>query len=476
MNNIQKELIDALIATDFDFSELENVIKDRSTSCPLKAKVHSTKLSYSYRQYLIALRTKPFLLLAGISGTGKSRIVRELAFKSCPSYLRDKDGTTPGNYCMIEVKPNWHDSSELLGYYSNISNKFMFTKFVKFLVRAKMHPNVPFFVCLDEMNLAPVEQYFAEFLSVLETRKLVNKRVNTGALVDKQYFCEIYEIEKDKKVVTVDKPSDRDWYNYFWDDKPKLHSDTSTVDEPVEYGAKYTLYEKGLTLPDNVFIIGTVNMDDTTHQFSRKVIDRAMTIEMNGGNLEDMFGGSNDLKYPTEADDDILSMDDLRAKYVNADEVLEKCERVKDNEAALRFITGKDFDGNLVPEDENTLPKKLNAINKALEGTPYQVSYRVFNELVIYLAVLLDKEENADKELEELADQALVQITIMKILPRVEGDADMFMLNHSETIDGKDVKNKLEWLKAIIPEGASSKKLEEMIERLNKTEFTRFWP
>ena len=70
--------------------------------------------------YLTAIRTKPFLLLAGISGTGKSRIVREFAFKSCPKYLQDKAGTTPGNYCMIEVKPNWHDSTELLGYYSRL--------------------------------------------------------------------------------------------------------------------------------------------------------------------------------------------------------------------------------------------------------------------------------------------------------------------------------------------------------------------
>ena len=122
--------------------------------------------------YLTAIRTKPFLLLAGISGTGKSRIVREFAFKSCPKYLQDEAGTTPGNYCMIEVKPNWHDSTELLGYYSRLGKAgYQFTKFVKFLVKAKMFPKVPFFVCLDEMNLAPVEQYFAEVLSILETRK-----------------------------------------------------------------------------------------------------------------------------------------------------------------------------------------------------------------------------------------------------------------------------------------------------------------
>ena len=134
----------------------------------------------NFSNYITAIKTKPFLLLAGISGTGKSRIVREFAFKSCPKCLQDKDGTTPGNYCMIEVKPNWHDSTELLGYYSRLGKAgYQFTKFVKFLVKAKMFPTVPFFVCLDEMNLAPVEQYFAEILSILETRKHP-KNVETG--------------------------------------------------------------------------------------------------------------------------------------------------------------------------------------------------------------------------------------------------------------------------------------------------------
>ena len=94
----------------------------------------TTSFPTDYTKYMRALRTKPFMLLAGISGTGKSRIVRELAFRSCPAELQDKDGTTPGNYLMVEVKPNWHDSSEILGYYSNISKHYQFTKFVEFFL------------------------------------------------------------------------------------------------------------------------------------------------------------------------------------------------------------------------------------------------------------------------------------------------------------------------------------------------------
>lgn len=127
----------------------------------------------TFLPYLTALRTKPFMLLAGISGTGKSRIVRELA-KAC---WQEGDGefgkNHPKNFCMVQVKPNWHDSSELIGYVSRINGeKFVVGPFLRFMAKAINDPNTPYFLCLDEMNLAPVEQYFAEFLSVIESRKL----------------------------------------------------------------------------------------------------------------------------------------------------------------------------------------------------------------------------------------------------------------------------------------------------------------
>ena len=119
-------------------------------------------------KYLAAIRTKPFILLAGISGTGKSRMVRQLARGLCPRY---KNGSTtdshpfydeqkPGNFEIIPVRPNWHDSTELMGYESRIGTpEFIIKPFVEFLVKAWMNPDIPFFLCLDEMNLAPVEQY-----------------------------------------------------------------------------------------------------------------------------------------------------------------------------------------------------------------------------------------------------------------------------------------------------------------------------
>lgn len=425
-------------------------------------------------QSITALQTKPFLLLAGISGTGKSRMVREFAFKSCPQSLQDKDGTTPGNYCMIEVKPNWHDSTELLGYYSRLGSKpgYQFTKFVKFLVKAKMYPDVPFFVCLDEMNLAPVEQYFAEILSILETRKVVigedgKKTIKTEAIIDAEHFKAFGKIGGFAPNFT-----DRDIYMKLYD----IYTE-SDIDEAV--GKCTDLKTEGLTLPDNVVIIGTVNMDDTTHQFSRKVIDRAMTIEMNGGNLRNMFGGSKNLEYLPE-EEQKKWQNAFTRRYVTADEVLEA-----HSDVAEELI--------------DKLPSKLEQINLALKGTPFEVSFRVLNELTIMVGVMLDE----GKELDDAIAQSVNNILLMKILPRIEGDAEMFAMSREYKAKvGVSFDNRLEWLKDIAPDIKESstdaefedvdtekkaeavkehqptakEKIQEMIDRLNNQEFTRFWP
>ena len=372
----------------------------------------SQSSSNDYNRYLRALRTKPFLLLAGISGTGKSRVVRELAFKSCPVSLQDADGTTPGNYLMVEVKPNWHDSTELRGYYSNIAKGYQPTDFILFAAKAAENPDVPFFVCLDEMNLAPVEQYFAEFLSVLETRKKIGDHIISGELLSASDMDNLKAQEKLKDVDVL-----KNWPS-----------------------------RKALTLPDNLFVIGTVNMDDTTHQFSRKVIDRAMTIEMNGGDLSDMFGRSHDLEYLPASD--VWGLNSFAPEYVTADEALDK--HPAEAEQMKKELT-----------------ERLQAINSVLENTPFQVSYRVLNELCIYTAVLLDDGFAID----EAIDEAVDQIALMKILPRIEGDEDMFSF-------GNGSENKLGKLMELFgPDSDSWKKLDEMNKRLgNGGGFTRFWP
>ena len=212
-------------------------------------------INEEYASYLTALRTKPFMLLAGISGTGKSRIARQIAKACWAADSEERTKQVPSNFCMIQVKPNWHDSTELLGYVSRIDGeKYVAGKFLPFVAKAWENLDVPHILCLDEMNLAPVEQYFAEYLSVIESRKLNED----GTITTDPIISAVAE-------------------QWFWNLVQTLTSDGALQDQ---------FKKDGITLPPNLFVIGTVNMDETTFSFSRKVLDRAMTIEMNEVDLD----------------------------------------------------------------------------------------------------------------------------------------------------------------------------------------------
>lgn len=370
--------------------------------------------------YLTAMRTKPFLLLAGISGTGKSRIVKQMAFESCPDKddLRH-DPTSPGNYELIEVKPNWHDSSELLGYESEIGGPhYVVTPFVRFLVKAMRYPDVPFFVCMDEMNLAPVEQYFAEFLSVLESRKLLSDGTITSEPLIKA-----------------------DIFSKYAD---QLHRDLDITDTETYKAVYDRLKNDGLRLPSNLIVVGTVNMDETTHQFSRKVIDRAMTIEMNIEDAETPF------KNFFEGGDALHYYDNPQPKELFLPKVVQASE-------ALSILSAED--ASYLKEN---VPRLLHSLNSALNGTPFKIAYRVQNELILYFFSL--REENPDEAAEALLAQAMDAILMMKVLPRIEGDEDLL---------DKPLKALAQFTENY-PQ--ASRKIAEMQERLPQAHFTCFWP
>ena len=147
--------------------------------------------------YYISLKAKPFVILTGISGTGKTKLTQLFA--------NALTGTESGHYLIVPVAPDWTDDSFLRGYYNVIQERQIETAFSRLFNASGDLSREPFFVCLDEMNLAKVEHYFSYFLSSMET----------GAI------------------------------------------------------------------PSNFFITGTVNIDESTYQFSKKVLDRANTIEFN---------------------------------------------------------------------------------------------------------------------------------------------------------------------------------------------------
>ena len=398
--------------------------------------------------YLSAIRTKPFLLLAGISGTGKSRIVKEMAYASCPDEgdLR-KDKTSPGNYCLVEVKPNWNDSTELLGYETVLDGgNYHLTKFVKFLIKAMQHENVPFFVCLDEMNLAAVEQYFAEFLSILESRKDVDGTIKSEPLIPAAIF-EKYQQKLHKELFPTKDSSNT-----------STGAGCYTTDEgtAVYLHSTYAkLMEEGLRIPRNLIVVGTVNMDDTTYQFSRKVIDRAMTIEMNEVNLNDMF----DIEKPDALSyrEDVVDKGWFFAPFAQSNNVLQQMnndERELLTEKIKTTIGQTDADGT-------TTPDSLEAI---LGKTPFRIAYRVVNELILHFYALRCW-ENKETEFEELYNKALDNILMMKVLPRIEGNEDLVK---------EPLAQLATWTEVAYPK--ANAKIIEMRERLELSHFTSFWP
>ena len=374
-----------------------------------------------YRLYITAIKSKPFLLLAGISGTGKSRIVREMARACWDEDSVEFKAQKPMNFEMIQVKPNWHDSSELIGYVSRINGeRYVVGPFLRFLVKAKQNPEIPHFLCLDEMNLAPVEQYFAEYLSVIESRK-----VNADGVVVTDPIVDFEQTDAYKSLID----------QLFTDDEERK---------------AYLTEENGkrLSLPANLIVIGTVNMDETTFSFSRKVLDRAMTIEMNEVDLD--AGLTERYEHIRK-----LGYEELIGTAVEGVDVYSDNREVCDK--ALNY---------------------LKVVNAVLEGTPFKVAYRTRNEFLLY--VVNNLPYNKDEEGNELPDgyvvaRALDEVTNMKILSRIEGD------------DTKVTDGLLDNLKRVITEeltkisdefaaekSVSLKKWNEMKQRL-VSGYTSFW-
>lgn len=359
----------------------------------------------SYLPYLTALRTKPFMLLAGISGTGKSRIVREMAKACWASHEEDYGKNCPRNFCMVQVKPNWHDSSDLIGYVSRINGeKYVVGPFLRFIAKAIQDPKRPYFLCLDEMNLAPLEQYFAEYLSVIESRKLQDGHIETDPIVP-------YE--------------NTEAYGSLIDQL--FDSDEERKAYKTEEGGKR------LTIPENLFVVGTVNMDETTFSFSRKVLDRAMTIEMNEVDLKGGLeaGGAAEFGYIGE---DLMG-DAAEGKDIYAD-----------NQALCDDII-----------------TYLGKVNDILEGTPFKIAYRTRNEFLLYAVNRLHFA--TDSELWQTLDE----MTSMKILSRIEGDNERceHVLRELKNLLTETVGNHAE-------DSASLKKIDEMLAKL-KSGYTSYW-
>lgn len=353
--------------------------------------------------FYLSLKSKPFVILAGTSGTGKTRLVKLFA---------EAVGATPenGRYKMVPVRPDWSDSSDLFGHV-DLNGNFVPGAIIDFVKKAELDGSYPYFLCLDEMNLARVEYYLSDILSVIETRDFKDGRILSSPLIDHTYYG----------------------------------ADTAAAGR---YGT--------VLLPENLYIIGTVNMDETTFPFSRKVLDRANTIEFSFVDLMPNFGTI------TSNSPQALNLNNtfLKTEFL----LLSQCS--EESESVSGYCL------------------ELQKINEILQQANAHVGYRVRDEIVFYL--LNNKKYGLLSE-EQAMDNELMQ----KILPRIQGSSlsvktmlcELFKLCAGD-YDGYQVQNDNvsdKMFKALhdtnrkIKYQRSAEKIELMIRRFEEDGFTSYW-
>ena len=322
--------------------------------------------------FYLGLKSKPFVILAGTSGTGKTRLVRLFA------------EAIKAEYKLVSVRPDWSDSSDLFGHV-DLNQKFVPGAIIDFVKQAELNPTKPYFLCLDEMNLARVEYYMSDILSAIETRRYESGMIITDSVVSSaNYGNDTFSAGKYGKVI----------------------------------------------LPGNLYIVGTVNMDETTFPFSKKVLDRANTIEFSYVDLLSMPS------FSTATTEKITVTNEfLVSKYIT----LNDCD-----------ATDREYIGSVCTT--------LSRINGILEIANAHIGYRVRDEIVFYML--------NNREADLLDDKVAFDNQIMqKILPRVQGSSESI-----KTMLGELLKicesEKYE---------ASAKKINFMIKRYEEDGFTSYW-
>lgn len=351
--------------------------------------------------FYLSLKTKPFVILSGISGTGKSKLVELFAEAVGANYENKR-------FKLISVRPDWSDATDLLGY-RNIENKFTPGIITETAFEAVQNPDSPYFICLDEMNLARVEYYFSDILSLMETRRINDEgEIITQNLLGKEQFG------RDERAFN-------------------------------KYGDIY--------IPQNLYIIGTVNMDETTFPFSKKVLDRANTIEFNEVDLNYNFEEAEiEQAVPKKYHNDFFKSDYLKISH---------CKEEKET-------AGKVID-------------KLIEINDILKKYQQHFAYRVRDEIVFYVIYAV---KNDLFEFDQAMDYSIVQ----KILPKIGGSgAEVLdiLVELFNKLNGSNHKNNgyidEKEIKVMENQGEegqyrlTSRKIIYMIRRFTRDGFTTFW-
>lgn len=370
-------------------------------------------LRSTIRGFYASVRAKPFVILAGNSGTGKSRLARLFA---------EAIGANTGNrqFQMISVRPDWNDSSDLLGYF-DLNGDYRPGLLIAILLRADAARDKPFFVCLDEMNLARVEHYFSDFLSIIESRRRENGGVVTDEVIREEH---IRQMKRDS-----------------------LPPDVAEIVDSMQRSPR------AIGLPPNLYVVGTVNMDETTQPFSRKVLDRANTLEFNEIDLNDgLTNGGHETPVPPLN----LGSDFLSSEFTSLNDV-----PVEHRETAVRVAAF------------------LQNLNASLGLAGFEVGYRVRDEAIAFTIYAL----GAGMSQEEAEESIVLQ----KVLPRVQGSSPriettlislMKRLAGDEEVPDKEATDftmRLEQLRVRPDASPVLRKLAGMLLIFREEGFTSFW-
>lgn len=341
------------------------------------------------RRYITSLLVKPFVILTGNSGTGKTRISKQFA-----EYLEWESDEGKKNWVIIPVGADWTDNTKILGYYNPLAEdgngKYEKTKIVELIEEANRHKEIPYFVILDEMNLSHVERYFSDFLSHMET-----------------------------------------------------------PDTPFELEG----YTRRLDYPENMFVVGTVNIDETTYMFSPKVLDRANVIEFKP-QKEDVFK--------------VFSAAGTVGKMVpvndgSAQAFLKLAKEIRTGKFAVdedltHYYT--DVDGDFTGSNLDYVEGVFSDIYEIVQKYDFEFAFRTVKEIRNYIAAAYELLEKTEFNLNQIIDEQLLQ----KILPKIHGNK-------------KEIGQMLEELTGLCDKYSlvlSKKKIEQMKGKLAKVQYASF--
>lgn len=450
--------------------------------------------------FFLSLRTKPFVILTGISGSGKSKIAELFA-----EYVIDHKEQIQ----FVPVKPNWTDHKYLFGYHNVLDNTYALTPLIKLLIHAKRHPQQPYFLILDEMNLAKVEHYFSDFLSCLESRKIdrdAGDALNDFDRLSEQLGDQItlseaiilsaidlkeaegIDVENEQQKIEtyrknrfsewwkerVFRGNDRNWTPQYRTElnqgadkrvasrvfeggsghyRLKKESELDPADNELinKLKLQYENLKAGikqqhiilhnasqllptvsgeeakewhgevnvdawhdehtnvyyippqLDLPLNLFVVGTVNIDETTYMFSPKVLDRANVIEFNEVNVRKLVNGEEH------------ELEESPIHIYNEDYTLKR--PVKSEINLLPMSIPHPYHSQWFYKNAFDCFKDLNRIQQTLKRFHLHFGYRVINEISYYIYNAHKYVRDIDQKIENALDIQILQ----KILPKFHG-------------------------------------------------------